>query len=82
MDMPPAIYDHAFTGPVVINENFGGEISAYDGPCYPWTGSQACAVRRDGTCFIFAMRGKLTPDLKRHEIGHCNGWPADHPGAR
>jgi hypothetical protein len=18
----------------------------------------------------------------RHEIGHCNGWPADHPGAR
>jgi hypothetical protein len=17
----------------------------------------------------------------RHELGHCNGWPADHPGA-
>jgi len=20
--------------------------------------------------------------VRRHEIGHCNGWPADHPGGR
>jgi hypothetical protein len=20
--------------------------------------------------------------VRRHEIGHCNGWPADHRGAR
>ena len=20
--------------------------------------------------------------IRRHEMAHCNGWPADHPGAR
>lgn len=20
--------------------------------------------------------------ILRHEYGHCNGWPSDHPGAR
>jgi hypothetical protein len=20
--------------------------------------------------------------IRRHELGHCNGWPADHPNAR
>ncbi len=20
------------------------------------------------------------PGVRRHELGHCNGWPKDHPG--
>lgn len=23
--------------------------------------------------------GRTPEELIRHEIGHCNGWPADHP---
>lgn len=79
---PPAIYDHAFAGPVVVSDKYGGEISALGGPCYPWMGAKACAVRLNGTCYIFAIKGALSPELLRHETGHCNGWPADHPESR
>jgi hypothetical protein len=25
--------------------------------------------------------GYTLDTIRRHEIGHCNGWPGDHPGA-
>lgn len=79
IDHPPVIYDHPFAGQVVVIDNYGGELTAWDGPCYPWLGSQACAKRVKFTCYVFAEKGKLTKALLHHEIAHCNGWPADHP---
>lgn len=79
IEMPPAIYDHAFAGRIEIYAEYGGELSAWNGPCHQWLGSYACTARIDDVCYIFAIRGKLTPNLLRHEIGHCNGWPGDHP---
>lgn len=44
--------------------------------------------KKDG-CFIVLASdamirnaGYTTAIVKRHEIGHCNGWPPDHPNAR
>ena len=40
-------------------------------------------------CVIYLAREEvnfsvgLTTDLvRRHEVGHCNGWPKEHPGGR
>lgn len=78
IDIPPAIYDHSFPGKVIINDNYGGEISAWDGPCFPFTGIDACAIRVGNICYIYVIRGRITQQLIRHEIGHCNGWSASH----
>ena len=29
------------------------------------------------TCEIWYIND---PRVRRHELGHCNGWPVDHPG--
>jgi hypothetical protein len=49
----------------------------------------ACARVFDNGCMISIANDAtiraagLDPDvIKRHEIAHCGGWPADHPGAR
>lgn len=81
MDQPPAIYDHAFPGSMKLHGGYGGEISAIDGPCFPYIAA-ACARRVGLECHVWYQDGKLTAELLRHEIGHCNGWPADHPGAK
>ena len=54
--------------------------------------ASGCARRAepDPTTFcvivIPAIDGLVTPQVQErirlHEIGHCAGWPADHPGAR
>ena len=31
---------------------------------------------------VMKARGWTTELLLRHEIGHCNGWPGNHPGER
>lgn len=31
---------------------------------------------------IIKAQGWTFPIVVRHEIGHCNGWSKDHPGAR
>lgn len=47
-----------------------------------------CAYPGKGFCFIvwsFDPSGRdphMADNVRRHEIAHCNGWPAHHPGAR
>lgn len=79
VELPPARYDHPYAGKVNIFAGYDGSISAIGQPCFPWMGAHACAKIIGGECYIYAWAGKLTPELLRHEIGHCNGWPADHP---
>jgi hypothetical protein len=48
----------------------------------------ACTWRIQNGCLVIMVSDeviqsyKLTPEtVLRHEIGHCHGWPANHPGA-
>lgn len=86
-DLPPAIFDHPFPGRVAIHNHLLAEMPKY---CARW--QIACApisVHPGGTCEIHILtpgQDDVTPEfyvrLRRHEEAHCNGWPADHRGAR
>jgi hypothetical protein len=85
---PPERFDHPYPGDVQINlmdSLFVGK------ECREWSGAPApsdaagCAWVADDsarTCVVvIAARTKKAPieAIIRHEIAHCNGWPADHP---
>jgi len=54
-----------------------GIVSAYQ--------ALGCAKVNPGRCFIMIPKvsgkisAKMQSEIRRHEIAHCNGWPADHP---
>ena len=83
-DLPPLQYDYPFPGPIVITHR-----PTLEGICASKL-SCACATRVAYVCQIFVSDDKVLKSLGckfdgrtlRHEIGHCNGWPSDHPGAR
>jgi len=89
--LPPAIYDHAPSGVV---EAHSGSLSDLEYLCHTqWrivtnNVSVGCSWPSRGVWIVILPRigGEVTPELQarvwRHEIGHVNGWPADHPGAR
>ena len=84
--LPPPQYDHAFPGIVIeklltleetrkLCEQIG--VGSFDG-CAGFVQLQ------DGSraCFI-VLPDQDAPDpiidhSRRHELAHCNGWPADH----
>ena len=82
--MPPQVYDH--TPQMVIVDSVLSDIDAVTLSCRAAaqvTGmvmrvpqAQGCAILHDGKCFIWRI---ADADTLRHEYGHCNGWPADHP---
>lgn len=74
VDLPPPQFDHPFQGRLEIHAHYGGELTAWNGPCFPFLGAYACAKVVDGVCTIWAVKNKLDARLLRHEIGHCNGW--------
>jgi hypothetical protein len=43
-----------------------------------WDGAAQRFVNGKG-CLIVRIDDETA---RRHELGHCNGWPADHPGGR
>lgn len=81
--LPPLEFDRAYHGKLTVvwlNRarmfwTCWGSIScAYGG----WlAGSTACTIYLPN----FKTRDPKWM-IRRHEIGHCNGWPAHHPGAR
>ena len=89
--LPPKQFDHPYAGKLkVVTVLQREEMRAFCGEAFrPWT--LGCA-RRDETnnsCHIVIANDniireqKWTPELiMRHEIGHCNGWPGNHPGQR
>jgi len=49
----------------------------------------ACSFRGEDYCKIVRRdeatinaKGYTLETVMRHEVGHCNGWPEDHAGAR
>jgi hypothetical protein len=86
---PPPQYDHPYDGPVeervlpvaevrVVCASLGASHLGADASA---PGGAACAWVSDDTCCIILPNDEVVPvdTYRRHEIAHCNGWPADHP---
>lgn len=78
---PPAQYDHPYRGPVMEQRLSRWDIAKL---CHGPT--PACAWVKDGVCHVVLPSdetdARLLTLMRRHEIGHCNGWPSDHRGGR
>jgi hypothetical protein len=88
--VPPKEYDHPFDGELI-------EVTALDQDnvrrwCptakFPRWALGCMPELRPGRCWIVLAPDDVIkaagfpPELvRRHEIAHCNGWPADHRGA-
>jgi hypothetical protein len=86
--LPPTEYDHDYDKPLgttraksleLVRQLCNRRLSQGLG----------CAHRFPTGCWIIMASDELIqaagwePDIvRRHEIGHCNGWPEDHKGAR
>src|SRR5262249_20102553 len=59
----------------------------------PNTPAIACTIRHEKSCVVLIASKDQFPwfqmihksysyeNVLRHEIGHCNGWPGDHPNS-
>lgn len=76
---PPAQYDHAYKGKLLV---LPVDRTSLARVCHDWAAS-ACAYVGRGKCTVFigaSAQGTWRWNmLLQHEIGHCNGWPANHP---
>ena len=87
---PPARYDHPFKGKLTeiqlpqrevvaacreLSRKYRVRIGSVSRGCAALTSFRRCTI-----IYTDKPRGLSTPmAVRRHEIGHCNGWPADHP---
>jgi hypothetical protein len=85
--IPPPQYDHPFTGVVTV-ERIAGRVNM-DRICQT-PRAIGCALRYTvGGCHLYilddyGLEHQLISTITylqiyRHEIGHCNGWPGNHP---
>lgn len=84
-DVPPAVpviervvpYDEAWRVCSDWNEKAGnpgwGKVRQL--PRY----QPGCVAISNGKCWIVRVEGDA---VRRHELGHCNGWPQNHAGGR
>jgi hypothetical protein len=87
--MPPKEYDRPPTKTVeVVRLRTQEEVRAACAPL-PFAYAFACSRHYPTKCTIIMLddsaitaTGMLPDVVWRHEIGHCNGWPPDHPNAR
>jgi hypothetical protein len=91
--LPPLLHDHPFEGRLFITRAKSQEqVRELCGPNVKFPDyALGCALRDavNNTCFmvlataeIIIAAGGVPEYVRRHEIGHCNGWPPDHPGAK
>ena len=80
---PPAKYDHPFRGRVSITTV--ATVQEANAACAKYgPRNVACATAINGTCYITMVPDHIInqwgpkAQLMRHEVAHCNGWPADH----
>jgi hypothetical protein len=78
--IPPVEFDGPYKGRLTVTnlEDYG--IIRYI--CRDHT-AVACAIHTPTSCLILLGPGTWSNKrVMQHELGHCSGWPADHPGAR
>jgi hypothetical protein len=89
--IPPPEYDHPYDGILIVIPARDQEHIREICPDAKFSLGVAlgCSVRQEGICGVaLAPNNTISaagfpPELvKRYEIAHCNGWPADHRGAR
>jgi len=86
--LPPPEYDRPYNGDLTIR--IVPTFEALRAACNVYNPKMlACARHNAKSCIIYLVedevmreRGWNTGLLLRHEIGHCNGWPGDHPDER
>ncbi len=78
---PPEQYNHPYDGPVVERVMPVTEVRALCMSMGAPSSGLACGwVTRDICFIILPSDGQApVPVYRRHEIAHCNGWPANHP---
>jgi hypothetical protein len=79
---PPVQYSHPYDGPVDERVMPVAKVRALCTSVGATGYLAACGwVSADGTCHIVLPNNYQAPvdTYRRHEIAHCNGWPADHP---
>ena len=86
--LPPPEYDYPYTGKLILNRVDTLEELFKKCPGLPSFILACTYLRKDNSCLVFMvaddiirLRGWTAKILLRHEIGHCNGWPGDHPGS-
>jgi hypothetical protein len=88
--LPPVEFDHPYAGKLTVETvATREELSEICGKAFTqWTlgcafrhGNNGCRIVLADESIIKA-RGWTVALIMRHEIGHCNGWPGDHPGER
>ncbi len=73
---PPAQYDHPYNGPVITHHIAPQNLPATI--CHAGcAGFLVKHGRKTRTCVIILPKG-APAEVRRHEMAHCNGWPADH----
>lgn len=82
--LPPVEFDKPYTGTVWIR-TLANEQEIKN--LCKGSSKTACAARTKSgeECHIFLLPKKQIISLAftlRHELGHCNGWPPDHPDKR
>lgn len=92
--IPPVRYDHPFAGALTVTvakDQDWVRIMCPGSKFLPTIGALGCAHRHPTgrECLIIlapdadiVAAGFTTEIVKRHEIGHCNGWSAAHEDAR
>ena len=81
---PPSRFSGDYVGNLSVNTVNQKNV---DVVCQMLLGVQGdyrgCAWADAESCIVFAAdetyKGASTEAILRHEIGHCNGWPAHHP---
>lgn len=83
---PPARFDHPYHGHLIVHRLPQSEIVRLCRAMHmPGAGmnQHGCSHRDIGWCEVWIIDKtfiRATPQaVLRHEIGHCNGWPANHP---
>lgn len=88
---PPAAYDHPYTGHMTLFQvpqrqvpSLCKQLFLSNSADIEVTPAQkGCAWHYQDNCLVITIdrpfRGITPAAVLRHETGHCNGWPADHP---
>src|SRR5262249_27477667 len=82
--LPPPVYDRHYEGDLTLR--VVSTLEELNAVCRVGHFIQACASRHPLNCVVYMVKDEVmreygynTGQLLRHEIGHCNGWPNDHP---
>lgn len=81
VQVPPPPFDHPYNGQTIVTRVHWDEVAL---KCSDPGEERGCAWAVYGQCHIvlaIELSDREYQALRfHHEPGHCNDWPADHPG--